>query len=551
MIGPSRLLVSMRKETMKNPLKMYQLFVAAALAGALAACGGEEPVSTVDVTVEAPPAVEAPAADDEELIVQAVQEHLADQDALEEGTEVVVDQIEGEHALATIRTNRGEFIAFLQRHEEGWITLVSGSGFSPEQLQELGIPADLLPPAWIVTDETVLTLSEEMLAPGDEVQVVGSGFTPGTQIALRLGIPDTELSEEDLAEVTVGDEGVFTATVTIPSEWPGSGAPLIEQEVNIVAVDLADNESIATEDFLNVAARTAGEYRPIDAEMCEDLRGIVSEALDAEATIEEVAFNDYINHIPGTGCQILATGTGEDFTHFVDVAQTLQGRFAELGWADDMAYVADSPTGTAFAMRMDETLALFNVSWTPAEGVECPDDQPISACEIEPAQQIYTVTIHVAEPSDQAEAAAPVEMPAQETCEAVRAALSEELGVAMNMAEVDFHDPVRARQGRACAISVTGTGQDFTSFLDVAQTMRDWLASEGWTENQAYLADGPTGTAFGYEMNDLLALGSVGWQPAEGVECPEDQPISACEVAPEQQIYTVTLELAQLGGETE
>jgi hypothetical protein len=38
-------------------------------------------------------------------------------------------------------------------------------------------------------------------------------------------------------------------------------------------------------------------------------------------------------------------------------------------------------------------------------------------------------------------------------------------------------------------------------------------------------------------------LGSVQWQPAEGVDCPEDQPISACDVDPADEEFTIALQL--------
>ena len=42
-----------------------------------------------------------------------------------------------------------------------------------------------------------------------------------------------------------------------------------------------------------------------------------------------------------------------------------------------------------------------------------------------------------------------------------------------------------------------------------------------------------------------LMLISAGWEPIMGVTCPKDQPISACNLTPEQKAYTVRINLAQ------
>jgi hypothetical protein len=115
----------------------------------------------------------------------------------------------------------------------------------------------------------------------------------------------------------------------------------------------------------------------------------------------------------------------------------------------------------------------------------------------------------------------------------------------MEVAVKDFASNVANRQGTACTISATGTGKDFNNFVDTAQAIREVLLSEGWQENPAYTADGPTGTVAGYEKENKLALVHVGWQPSPEVKCPADQPISACNVDPGQQNFTVVIELAQ------
>jgi hypothetical protein len=46
----------------------------------------------------------------------------------------------------------------------------------------------------------------------------------------------------------------------------------------------------------------------------------------------------------------------------------------------------------------------------------------------------------------------------------------------------------------------------------------------------------------GYRYGDQICWASAGWQPDAATSCPADQPISACNVPPEHQSYTVTLD---------
>lgn len=130
-------------------------------------------------------------------------------------------------------------------------------------------------------------------------------------------------------------------------------------------------------------------------------------------------------------------------------------------------------------------------------------------------------------------------------CEAISAAIAAELAVEMEVAEGELTSEIGGWHGTACTITATGTGEDFGNFVDTAQTIRDVLVSQGWTENPTYLADGPTGTASGYELDNKMALVSVEWQPGPAVSCMADRPISECNVPPDQQIFTVGIQLFQ------
>jgi hypothetical protein len=137
--------------------------------------------------------------------------------------------------------------------------------------------------------------------------------------------------------------------------------------------------------------------------------------------------------------------------------------------------------------------------------------------------------------------------PPAEVCEALRVSVADTLGVEATVAEAPFADYLQtAPPGTGCTITVTGTGANFLSTGGTADSLRAMLAGQGWVEDINYAADGPTGTASGYWQDNRLALLSVGWEPSPDANCPPDQPISACELAPEQQLYTITLSVGEL-----
>jgi hypothetical protein len=136
---------------------------------------------------------------------------------------------------------------------------------------------------------------------------------------------------------------------------------------------------------------------------CLALEGPVQETLGVPVTISEVPFEDYVTGLQGNACEIRAHGTGEDFAHFAEGAADLQRLLEERGWQSDTRYAADGPTGTVIGLRQDERVAVVGVSWEPADPALCPDDEPIFLCNVAPEEQLYTVTLTLAE-EPQAEA---------------------------------------------------------------------------------------------------------------------------------------------------
>lgn len=130
-------------------------------------------------------------------------------------------------------------------------------------------------------------------------------------------------------------------------------------------------------------------------------------------------------------------------------------------------------------------------------------------------------------------------------CGELRDILVSRLALDVTLREVPVEDTLTGTSSPGCRLSANGTAAELGTFVDVDTKLRAQLTGDGWAEDQQYLADGPTGTASAYRKNNVLARTQVDWQPVPSASCPADQPISACELAPEQQQLTVTLDLTQ------
>jgi putative hemolysin/phosphoglycolate phosphatase-like HAD superfamily hydrolase len=126
-------------------------------------------------------------------------------------------------------------------------------------------------------------------------------------------------------------------------------------------------------------------------------------------------------------------------------------------------------------------------------------------------------------------------------CIAFAQAIANALNTRVAVEEAPISDPVTGASGAGCQAAVTGTGEQFTSPQATVAMLAGLLLDQGWTADPKLAADGPTGTASGFRQENQLCWADAGWQPDASADCPQDQPIAACQVAPKQQIYTVTL----------
>lgn len=138
-----------------------------------------------------------------------------------------------------------------------------------------------------------------------------------------------------------------------------------------------------------------------------------------------------------------------------------------------------------------------------------------------------------------------LQLPIAEVCNGMAQALMQAVTAEVTQSEVDLIDPSTGATGPGCRAGATGTGVDFTSPDAVIKAITAVLVGGGWEEDMMLASGGPTGMGSGFRSRDLVCLATAIWHPGPAASCPADKPISECQVPPDQQMYTVTLDCAQ------
>lgn len=170
---------------------------------------------------------------------------------------------------------------------------------------------------------------------------------------------------------------------------------------------------LATLTFMPPAETEAGAtIVPLPVEVCNGQAQAMAHFLAVlEVTQSEEPLTDYVSGATGAGCQATVTGTGEQFESPDAAANILGDMLEEQGWTMDPMLAAGGPTGIGLGYRNGDQICLVAAGWRPAESANCPPDQPISACEVTPAQRLYTVTLNCGVEASQETAAASAGMP--------------------------------------------------------------------------------------------------------------------------------------------
>lgn len=131
-----------------------------------------------------------------------------------------------------------------------------------------------------------------------------------------------------------------------------------------------------------------------------------------------------------------------------------------------------------------------------------------------------------------------------EVCQALQEMAAQALSTTFTMKSGEpFTDPIFGGTGQGCTLTATGTGANFPEPGKVTADLVS--AFVGWEEQLTYQASGPTGELTAMTRDMGLMLINAEWEPAPEANCPADQPISACDLKPEQKLYTIQIQIAQ------
>ncbi len=131
-----------------------------------------------------------------------------------------------------------------------------------------------------------------------------------------------------------------------------------------------------------------------------------------------------------------------------------------------------------------------------------------------------------------------------EVCQVLQEMASQSVALSFSMDPNGyFADPLTGETGKGCILTAMATGMQLSDPASVVSNLVNGFL--GWEEQSNYQADGPTGSATAMTRDMGLLLITVEWIPSPDANCPADQPISACNLTPQQKLYTIQISAAQ------
>ena len=242
-------------------------------------------------------------------------------------------------------------------------------------------------------------------APGDDsAQIFGDILPHGVDHYLISAAAGQEMTvnvdvfeDNPITLAIAGADGtILNQYDTDTTTWTGILPSTQEYYIDILSRYDQTSIDYALVVMIRTVEETNSSYQPPSPSICQIIQETANEAVPATFTLESSApFIDPSSGESGLGCSLTTTGNGVDFSSPNDVITSLVHAF--IGWEEQAAYQADGPTGSATGMTRDMGLLLINAEWEAAPEVQCPSDQPISACSINPEQKLYTIHIQVAQ----------------------------------------------------------------------------------------------------------------------------------------------------------
>ncbi len=188
------------------------------------------------------------------------------------------------------------------------------------------------------------------------------------------------------------DTGGILLTAGEPTRW--KGALTVSQDYSI-AVKSLSKQALDLTLLLAIPAIGSTPYVPVTAQVCQMLQEMANQALSISFSMEaNTPFDEFVTGETGLGCTLTFKGSGANLPEEGAIYTNLRNGFP--GFSELPAYQASGPSGEAFALKRDSAVLLILVGWLPDPAANCPADQPSSACDLQPEQKLYTITIQAA-----------------------------------------------------------------------------------------------------------------------------------------------------------
>jgi len=133
-------------------------------------------------------------------------------------------------------------------------------------------------------------------------------------------------------------------------------------------------------------------------------------------------------------------------------------------------------------------------------------------------------------------------IPAAE-CQTFASQIQAAIGFAAKATEDDFTDLTDGSEGRSCHISGSTSGQAFAAPTELLAKLAPVFS--GWQDDPARADSGPAEADKGFVSSNRIAAVAVSWEPGPGASCSDKQPLSACNITPQQKLWTVTVDIVE------
>jgi hypothetical protein len=112
------------------------------------------------------------------------------------------------------------------------------------------------------------------------------------------------------------------------------------------------------------------------AATCTMLEDALTQMFKVDVVRIAAPFDDYDFGRSGIDCQLTVVRHSTDPEDFLTIADDLKAVLMELGWQEDLTYIAYGPSETSLAFRKNDQSGLLGVGWQPSAELSCLKGQP-------------------------------------------------------------------------------------------------------------------------------------------------------------------------------